>query len=149
MGRPGVYRHEVCPAWVTSLPQAELCAGYAAMCLAAYRGLHAVNIGFDNDAARAQCASLQALTQCNAQQRILRKMFWLRAWAIVDLARFRVPSACNPVDSLSRVHEFLAREDAIAEAESRRRAWGIASYPYTFISHAIYTPSVYGALARG
>ena len=119
------------------------------MRIAAYRGVQAGNIGFDNDAVRAQCASMQAITRCNTQQRLLRRMFWLRAWAEVDIACFRVPSACNPADSLRRVHEFPAREDAIAEAEWRRRAWEVTRYPHSFISAAICTPSVYGALARG
>ena len=119
VGRLGMYRQEVCPAWVTNLQQAELYAGYVAMRIAAYRGVQVVNIGFDNDAARVQCASMQAITRCNTQQRLLRRMFWLRAWADVDIACFRVPSACNPADSLSRAHEFPAREDAIAEAEWR------------------------------
>ena len=84
----GQYCHEVCPKWIKNLQQAELFASYPAVRLAAYRRHAAVNIGLDNDAARAQCLSMQAITSCLVQQRILRRIFWLRAWANTDLAFF-------------------------------------------------------------
>ena len=78
VGEKGFYRSQRCPAWVTSLQQAELFAVYLVAKLASYRGCAHVRIGSDSDVARSQVNALRASVGSVAQQRILRRLFWLR-----------------------------------------------------------------------
>ena len=101
VGSPGCYRTRMCPSWITSLQQAELYAAHWATQIAVYKGVRSVAVGVDNDAARAQLSALSASVACVNQQRILRRMFWLRAWSHVEPSFFR------------------------AAAERRRKSWGM------------------------
>ena len=46
---------------------------------------------------------------CAAQQRTLRRLFWLRGWSGVQVNVFRVPSADNPANPLSRLPSLASR----------------------------------------
>ena len=39
------------------------------------------------------------------QQRMLRRLFWLRCWSSTSINSFRVSSALNPADPLSRENQ--------------------------------------------
>ena len=104
VGSPGFYRSYVCPRWVRRLHQAELYGVYGALKAAVGCRLRSVAVGIDNEAVRVQSASLRASTDCPVQLRLLRRIFWLRAWSGLQLSVFRVPSAVNPADPLSRKH---------------------------------------------
>ena len=119
VGRRGLYKHELCPSGIVSLHQAKLYAAFFAVKLAAYSQEPAICLGLDNYADRAQIGFMRSATRCPVRQRILQKLSWLRAWASIDIACFRVVSAVNPADSLSRVHKFPSRRRAIADAEFR------------------------------
>ena len=81
-------------------------------------------MGIDNEAVRVQSASLRASTDCPVQLRLLRRIFWLRAWSGLQLSVFRVPSAVNPADPLSRKHEMLSRASMLSLCEQHRVALG-------------------------
>ena len=119
-------RTRICPALVTSLQQAELYAAYWATQIAVYKGAGSVAVGVDNDAARAQLCAMSASVVCMPQRRILRRMFWLRAWSQVEPCFFRVESALNPADPLSRIHDFPRWSQVMAAAERRRKSWGMS-----------------------
>ena len=146
-----MYRQEMCPVWVTTLQQAGLFAGYVVLRVAAYCHHTAVNIAFNNDTARAQCLTMHALalTSYTVQQRILRRIFWVTAWANIDLACFPVLSAFKPADSLSRLHDFWLRDEAVHHCERHQRDWAFASNPFTFIFAAVCNPPIHGACVRG
>ena len=109
VGEKGFYRSSICPEWVASLQQAELFVVYAVAELASYRGFQSVHIGSDSNVARAQINSLRACVCAGPQQRILRRLFWLRCWSGCSISSFRVRSAINPADPLSRVVNFQSR----------------------------------------
>ena len=123
VGEKGFCRSSICPEWVTSLQQAKLFAVYAVAKLASYRGFTSVRIGSDSNVARAQINSLRACVCAGPQQRILRRLFWLRCWSGCSISSFRVRSAINLADPLSRVVSFQSRAQAVADAEARRVMW--------------------------
>ena len=84
----GFYRSYVCPRWVHSLQQAELYGVYGALKAAVGCRLRSVAVGIDNEAVRVQSASLRASTDCPVQLRLLRRIFWLRAWSGLQLSFF-------------------------------------------------------------
>ena len=125
VGSPGCYRTRMCPPGITSLQQAELYAAYWAAQIAVYKGARSVAVGVDNGAARAQLSALSASVACVSQQRMLRRMFWLRVWSHVEPSFFRVASALNPADPLSRIQDFPRWTHVKAAAERRRKSWGM------------------------
>ena len=125
VGSPECYRTRMCPPWITSLQQAELYAAYWATPIVVYKGAQSVAVGVDNDAARALLSALSPSVACVSQQRMLRRMFWLRAWSHVEPSFFRVASALNPADPLSRIHDFPRWTHVTAAAERRRKSWGM------------------------
>ena len=140
VGSPGLYRSYLCPQWVHSLQQAELYGAYSALKVAVGCRLHSVVIGIDNDPVRQQLVSLRASTGCPQQLRILRRIFWLRVWSGLHAAAFRVPSALNPADPLSRLHQLNSRALAIHLCEQRRVAWGESDSPYSEFQQPVPTP---------
>ena len=142
VGSPGFYRSYVCPRWVRSLQQAELYGVYGALKAAAGCRLRSVAVGIDNEAVRVQSASLRASTDCPVQLRLLRRIFWLRAWSGLQLSVFRVPSAVNPADPLSRKHEMLSRASMLSLCEQRRVAWGESHLPFDRLRQSVPTPRV-------
>ena len=70
--------------------------------LATYRGYASVRIGSDSNVARSQINALRASVGYAAQQHILRRLFWLRCWSSTSISSFKVSSALNPADPLSR-----------------------------------------------
>ena len=126
VGGPGCYRSCICPLSITSLQQAEAFASFWAVQIAVYKGARAVAVGVDNDAACAQLSSLSASTACKGHQRVLRKLFWLRAWSNVLPLFFRVASDLNPADPLSRINGFSQWTQVTAVAERRRKLWGMS-----------------------
>ena len=123
VGGGDYYRSEVCPPWVDSLQQAELYALYIVVKVASYRGFERIRVGSDSNVARSQINALRASVHANSQQRILRRLFWLRCWSTVSVESFRVPSFLNAADPLSRETGFQSRKQAIAEAARRREMW--------------------------
>ena len=123
VGEVGFYRFVRCPPWVLSLQQAELFAVYMVAKLATYRGYASVRIGSDSNVARSQVNALRASVGSARQQRILRRLFWLRYWSGTTISSFRVCSAFYPADSLSRETCFQSRRQAVHEAERRRHMW--------------------------
>ena len=142
VGSPGFYRSYVCPRWVRSLQQAELYGVYGALKAAVGCRLRSVAVGIDNEAVRVQSASLRASTDCPVQLRLLRRIFWLRAWSGLQLSVFRVPSAVNPADPLSRKHEMLSRASMLSLCEQRRVAWGESDLPFDRLRQSVPTPRV-------
>ena len=96
---------------------------YVVAKLASYRGCESVRIGSDSDAARSQVNALRASVGSVKQQRIPRRLFWLRCWTGTAINSFRVSSALNPANSLSREPCFQSRRQAVREAERRCRMW--------------------------
>ena len=90
---------------------------YCAVKVAAYRQEFTISLGLDNDAACAGVTHMRSATCRLIQQHILRKIFWLKAWANIDIACFLVASAQNPADSLSRIHEFPTHVRAVKDTE--------------------------------
>ena len=123
VGEVGFYRSVRCPPWVSSLQQVELFAVYMVAKLATYRGYASVRIGSDSNVARSQVNALRASVGSATQQRILRRLFWLRCWSGTTISSFRVCSAFNPADPLSRETCFQSRRQAVHEAERRRHMW--------------------------
>ena len=123
VGGGDYYRSEVCPPWVDSLQQAELYALYIVIKLASYRGFERIRVGSDSNVARSQINALRASVHADSQQRILRRLFWLRCWSTVSVESFRVPSLLNAADPLSRETGFQSRKQAVAEAARRREMW--------------------------
>ena len=85
-----------------SLQQAELYALYIVIKVASYRGFERIRVGSDSNVARSQINALRASVHADSQQRILRRLFWLRCWSTVSVESFRVPSFLNAADPLSR-----------------------------------------------
>ena len=142
VGAPGFYRSYVCPRWVRGLQQAELFGVYGALKAAVGCRLTSVAVGIDNEAVHTQSASLRASTDCPMQLRLLRRIFWLRAWSGVQLTVFRVPSVVNPADPLSREHQMLSRASMLSLAQQRRAAWGESDLPFDSLRQSIPTPLV-------
>ena len=130
VGAPGCYGTSITPPWVNSLQQAKLYAAYCAVKVAVYKGSRSVAVRVDNDAARAQLSSVSATTACRAQQRILRRFFWLRAWSGVRLHFFGVPSPYNPADPLSRIQDFPRWSSVTKAAEHHCQSWGMSPEPF-------------------
>ena len=128
-----------CPAWVTSLQQAELFGIYYACKLAVYRGHRSVVVGTDSDASRFQVTGQRATACSQAHQRILRRLFWLRLWSHVKLSVFRVDTAENPADPLSRLCTFPSRRHAVQDAND--------SSAHKFL-HLHYLPQAPWSLAQ-
>ena len=80
-------------------------------------------MGSDSNVARSQINALRASVHAESQQRILRRLFWLRCWSTVSFESFRVPSFLNAADPLSRETGFQSRKQAIAEAARRHEMW--------------------------
>ena len=142
VGSPDFYRSYVCPRWVRSLQQAELFGVYGALKAAVGCRLHSVAVGIDNEAVRLQSASQRASTDCPVQLRLLRRIFWLRAWSGLQVTVFRVPSAVNPADPLSRRHQMPSCASMLALAEQRRAAWGESDLPFDGLRQSAPTPLV-------
>uniref|UniRef100_A0A7S4D2Q4 Uncharacterized protein n=1 Tax=Eutreptiella gymnastica TaxID=73025 RepID=A0A7S4D2Q4_9EUGL len=124
VGALGIYRSYRCPKWVSSLQQAELYAAYAAMKVAVGNRFHSIAVGIDNGASRIQASKMWAAPDSIVQHRLLRRIFWLRAWSNPQASTFRMPSAYNPAEPLSRCFRGESWSDATTEAERRRSAWG-------------------------
>ena len=135
-----------CPAWVTSLQQAELFGIYYACKVAVYRGHRSVVVGTDSDASRFQVAGQRATACSQAHQRILRRLVWLRLWSHVKLGVFRVDTAENPADPLSRLHTFPRRRHAVQDANDRRQLWERSAHKFM---HLHYLPQAPWSLAQG
>ena len=138
----GACRTYLCPPWVKSLQQAELFAVYEAQKVAVGNRLGGAVIGINNDAARIQSHHLWAAPKGERQHRVLRRMFWLRAWSGLQVATFRVASADNPADPLSRTTQLPSWRAATAEAERRHTAWGLSVAPYEGFRLSPPLPSV-------
>ena len=82
-----------------------------------------IRVVSDSNVARCQINALRASVHADSQQRILRRLFWLRCWSTVSVESFRVPSFLNAADPLSRETGFQSRKQAIAEAARRREMW--------------------------
>ena len=135
-----------CPAWVTSLQQAELFGIYYACKVAIYRGHRSVVVGTNSDASRFQVAGQRATACSPADQRILRRLFWLRLWSQVKLGVFRVDTAENSADVLSRLHTFPSRRHAVRDANDRRPLWERSAHKSM---HLHYLPQAPWSLAQG
>ena len=135
-----------CPAWVTSLQQAELFGIYYACKVTSYRGHRSVLVGTYSDANRFQVAGHRATACSQAHQRILRRLFWLRLWSHVKLGVFRVDAAENPADPLSRVRTFPSRRHAVQDANDRRQLWERSAHKFL---HLHYLPQAPWSLAQG
>ena len=96
---------------------------YIVIKVASYRGFERIRVGSDSNIARSQINALRASVHADSQQRILRRLFWLRCWSTVSVESFRVPSFLNAADPLSRETGFHSRKQAIAEAARRREMW--------------------------
>ena len=140
VGRKGCYRNRRCPAWVTSMPQAELYAIYTAAKIAGYEGLGTVCIGGDSDTATQQVLQQRATTNCAVQNRILRRMFWLRLWSGLKVVPFHVACAINPADPMSRLSSFPSRGHAVREAHARTVSWQGCEKPFACI-HSLEPPT--------
>ena len=99
------------------------CLGFIGKTLDTRDGFQSVRIGSDSNVARTQINSLRACVSAGPRQRILRRLFWLRCWSGCSISSFRVRSAINPADPLSRVVSFQSRAQAVADAEARRVMW--------------------------
>ena len=139
VGSPGFYRSYVCPRWVSSLQQAELFGVYGALKAAVGCQLRSVAVGIDNEV---QSASLRASTDCPVPLRLLRRIFWLRVWSGLQVTIFRVSSAVNPADPLSREHDMLSRASILRLCEQRRVAWGESDLPFNSLRQSVPTPTV-------
>ena len=134
-----------CPAWVTSLQQAELFGIYYACKVAVYPGHRSVVVGTDNDASRFQVAGQRAIASSQAHQRILRRLFWLRLWSRVKLGVFRVDTAENLADPLSRLRTFPSKRHAVTNANDRLQLWERSTHKFL---HLHYLPQAPWSLAQ-
>ena len=80
-------------------------------------------IGTDSEVGRYQMLRTHAASSLGAQQRILRKMFWLRSWSGYSIGVFRVGTRYNPADPLSRLHEVGGKKAAKERATHRVQEW--------------------------
>ena len=127
VGLKGTYKSFRCPGWVRTLQQAELWGVYMAMKIAVYiyrnvsggGGGGGFRVGTDSEVARHQVVKGHASSSLLVQQRILRRIFWLRSWSRCSVGIFRVPSPQNPADPHSRLHSFPSRQAAAREADER------------------------------
>ena len=115
------------------MPQAELYGLYMAAKIAAYEGHDTVCLGVDNDTARQQALQQEATTHCTVQNRLLRRLFWLRLWSGIRMVLFRVTSTENPADPMSRVHSFPSVAQAMKGADERLALWKASTVPYKHI----------------
>jgi|Transcript_32029 hypothetical protein len=106
------------------------------------RRQRSVAVGIDNEAVRIQSAPLRASTDCPVQLRLLRRIFWLRAWSGLQVTVIRLPSAVNPADPLSRKHDMLSRASMLSLCEQRRVAWGESDLPFDSLRQSVPTPRV-------
>ena len=135
VGPKGCYRARRCPAWIQTLPQAELYGLYTAAKIAAYEGMSDVTIGVNSDTARMQALSERAATACPVQNKLLRRLFWPRVWSAQRLVLFRVPLTLNPADPMSRANGFPSFPQAMREADLRRLRWENSDQPYQALTH--------------
>ena len=91
-------------------------------------------MGTDSEVARHQVVKGHASSSLLVQQRILRRIFWLRSWSRCSVGIFRVPSPQNPGDPHSSLHSFLSRQAAAREADERKGAWAGLCDPFSRIS---------------
>ena len=142
VGLTGTYKSLKCPGWVRTLQQAELWGVYAAMKLCVYifrnvsggGGGAGFRVGTDSEVARHQVVKGHASSGLPVQQRILRRIFWLRSWSGCSVGVFRVPSPQNPADPHSRLHSFPSRQAAVREADQRKVAWAGLCDPFSRIT---------------
>ena len=66
-------------------------------------------LGLDSEGSRHVLGKGISAGRCVAQQRILRRLFWLRSWLGVQVNLFQVPSTSNPADPPSRLHCLASR----------------------------------------
>ena len=95
--------------------------------------------GQDSEVARHQVVKGHASSGLLVQQRILRRIFWLRSWSRCSVGIFRVPSPQNPADPHSRLHSFPSRRAAALAADERKKAWAGLWDPFSRLS--FITPS--------
>ena len=101
---------------------------YAATKMAAYKRKSKVFIGTNNNVGRQQVNSPYASVAGKAQQRIPRRIFWLRLWSGVRTGTFRVRSVNNSADPMSRIMisqaagTHIARWSASAR-HGRAKSW--------------------------
>ena len=82
-----------------------------------------VTIGVDSDAAHLHTVTQCAATACPIQNKLLRRLFWLRTWSAQRLVLFCVPSALNPADPMSKANGFPSFPQAMRKADFRRLCW--------------------------
>ena len=81
-----------------------------------YMGWNRAVLGSDAWVSRAQAVSLCASSGLPAQQGILRRFFWFRAWTSLSMSIFWVPTRLNPANPPSRLSAFVSREEALHAA---------------------------------
>ena len=97
-----------------SLQAAELWAATSAITVAVNRGERRLWLGLDSKGARHILGRGTLAGHCVTQQRILRRLFWLRGWSGVQANIFRVPSADNLPNLPSQLPSLASRTVAIA-----------------------------------
>ena len=127
VGDVGFYGSYLCPRWVQTLQQGELYAMYTDAKIAAYKNWLNVIMALDSNVSWWQMNSLQANIQGDAQQRIRRRLLWLRACSRLAVNKFRVRSANNPADPLNRMKSLSQKHMAKSQAEARRKRRGKAA----------------------
>ena len=112
------------------MPQADTFAIYTAAKIGAYEGNGSICLGSDSYVAHLQVLQERAGTTCSVQNRLLRRLFWLRPLSGTQLILSRVDTSLNPNDPLSRAASFLSRMHAMREADSRLHARQASHAPF-------------------
>ena len=133
VGPKGRYRSRRCPPWATTLAHAELYGLYSAAKIAAYEGHATACIGVDSDTARYQALRPRVTTHCHVQNRLLRRLFWLRLCSGLKLVFFRVHTSQNPAYPPSRQFSLPSIGTSIKEPQARHARWCAAEQPYEHI----------------
>ena len=135
-----LHRSSRCPQWIRTLQQAEFYGVYMACKMAVYMGWKVVTVGTDSEVSRCQTMGMRAAAGCPVQQRILRRIFWLRLWSNLQIGTFWVESALNPADPMSRLKSLPSRKAAIQAAEERRRQWSGTPQRYKHLEYLPRSP---------
>ena len=91
--------------------------------LAAYMGRRVAVTGTDGEASRHQTMGLRAAAGAPAHQKTLRRLLSLRLWSGIKVGTFRVSTAENLADTLSRLKSFPSPAAAKLHAEECRLWW--------------------------
>ena len=117
------WRSRKAPKWVTTLQQADLYAAVFALRLGCYMRLPYVVAATDSDVCRAQILGLRGGIFLRGQQRLLRRLLWLRSWNDRPLRGFRVGTELNPADPPGRLGSFRTQSDVTDNVKRRQVAW--------------------------